>query len=141
MNLDTKTWREFVAFMAIQYKKELVKAIDTQRFAKKWKPLNVAYLEKKRRMGLSLNIWEATGQLKESIIVIKKRGAWVVGPDPDAYYHRTKPVRILLVAHWLEYGTKRGIPPRPLFRNVTSYMRKHIRDYYIKFCKQTGRKP
>jgi hypothetical protein len=124
---------DFAGFIAQQYRKELVKAIDTQRFKTKWPPLSFEYYTFKKRHHLSTNMWEATGFLKDHIVAFKKKGEWVVGPDPDAI-HPESHVSLLFIARCLEYGTDK-IPARPLFRPLAAYISRHIDLYWRSFLK------
>lgn len=127
----SKYMEEFTKYMASELQRELVRAIDTQRFKYKWKPLNVKYLKYKKKHNLSLKTWEATGLLKDSIRVYKYGNVYLVGIDKRRKYKGT-PVRIYDVAVRLEYGTS-TIPARPLFRPIVEHMSKNIRSYWYKF--------
>ena len=53
-------------------------------------------------------------------------------------------LKVNTVARYVEYGTNRsskggGMPPRPLFRPVLVYMRKHVNDYYRNYLKDLKR--
>lgn len=128
---------EFMGWMAFRYKEEIIKAIDKQRYDYKWEPLTIPYYRYKKKHGLSLKIWEATGFLKEHIVVKGKVDHVEVGfrfwqTYPDSNVH---PV---LVARCLEFGVTSGsqgyrIPPRPLWRPLQRYMRKHVRKFWEEF--------
>lgn len=133
--------RDFQLYMADQLCETFRSAIDTQRYkGRKWPPLSVAYSTWKGKKHLSLNIWEATGTLKKEIKVFKKGNFIAVGFKQKDHY-KSK-VKINDVGRYMEYGTngKHGMPPRPLFRPVTIYMRKHVNDYYKKYKKELDKK-
>lgn len=127
---------DFTKFIAKEMQKELVRAIDNQRFKYKWKPLNIAYLNYKKKHNLSLKTWEATGLLKDAIKVYKYGKVYHVGIDKRRKYKGTS-VRVYDVAVALEFGT-RYIPARPLFRPIVTYMSKNISAYWNKFLKERG---
>jgi hypothetical protein len=133
-SLDDKEYVKFISYMANELKVELVRAIDTQRYKKnikKWPPLSIKYLQYKKRVGLSTNIWEATGNMRKNIKVFN-RGSWlVVGFKKDDKYPSTD-LTFNRVAKYVEYGGIK-LPPRPLFREVAVYMRKNINMYYKRF--------
>ncbi len=141
--LRTKYQGRFARFMAEVMKLELKRAIKTQRFksAQRWPPLNVEYLEYKKRKNLSLNMWEATSLLVDSIESYRSGSDWVVGISQRMRYPDTN-VSIFWVARWLEYGTMSSgqyvIPPRPLFRPMNVYLRKNIDRYWRKFMLMEG---
>lgn len=135
--LTKKKYRKaFEDFVAEEYVKLVKKAIKDQRYATNWNPLSTPYFNYKRRNGLSLNMWEATGELGREIIY--KKSSRCIGFDNRKRHHPSG-IPLLKLARYLEYGTKRNdklcIPPRPLFRSAYWYMKKHIRDYYIKFLR------
>jgi hypothetical protein len=118
----------FAHYMADKMKELLVDAIDKRRYDYRWDDLSVSYLRYKKKHNLSLKKWEATGLLKDSIDAYRSNNKWVVGINPYLSY-KDSGVKVLKVARWLEYGTDR-IPPRPLFRPIARYMRKHVRRYW-----------
>lgn len=126
----------FAHYMADVMAEELVKAIDRQRFSYKWKPLSVSYFELKKKKNLSLNIWEATGTLKDNITVYRSDNVWVVGIHRYKMYPGTN-VRIYQVVKYMEYGTDR-MPARPLFRPLALYLRKNIRVYWERYREEVG---
>jgi hypothetical protein len=137
---DTLTHQEFIQFqiyMANQLKKEIVRAIDTQRYkryVRKWPPLSISYLKYKKKAGLSTNIWEATGHLRNNIQVFKRENFLVVGFKKTQMYPQTL-LQFNKVAKYVEYGGVK-LPPRPLFRAITEYVRKNLDDYFKKFKKE-----
>lgn len=126
----------FAHFMADVMAEELSKAIDNQRYAKNWAPLSISYYNHKKVNNLSLNIWEATGLLKDSISVWRSNHRWVVGIPRHKRYPGTF-VRVHTVAKYLEYGTSR-MPARPLFRPLSIYLSKNVERYWTKFVDQEG---
>ena len=123
---------EFAKYMAKVLRNEFKKAIDKQRYRRKWPPLSITYLRYKEKHHLSLKMWKATGLLQKSIVYRKRNGYYLVGIDPYKRY-RNGP-KVLEIAKCLEYGTTR-MPARPLFRPIFEYTRKHIRTYWNKFLK------
>lgn len=140
--LTHQEYLQFMQYMAEKLRDEIVRAIDSQRYkhdVRKWPPLNIHYLRYKQRHKLSLNIWEATGHLKRSVKIFMRGTYIVVGFKRDEVYPNTT-VKVNKVAKYVEYGGVR-LPPRPLFRAITEYIRKNIRDYYKKFKKDVLKKP
>lgn len=126
-----KTQEEFAYYLAKEMRLYLKQAIKLQKYKIHWKPLSVKYLEYKRRKGLSLNIWEATSLLVDSISVRKYGNYYIIGFPVKAKYPGTN-LKVLQVAKWMEYGTSR-MPARPLFNRVYEYFRKSVSQYYKKF--------
>ena len=92
-------------------------------------------------MNYSLKIWEATGKLKSSIRVFKFKTYIAIGFDERIKYDNKVPaIKVNLVARFLEFGTSRGIPARPLFRNCVLYTSKHINDIYRNYKKELDRR-
>lgn len=135
--LSDKDYNLFIVYMAEQLEYELKRAITRQRYKrniKRWPPLSISYMQYKKRNKLSTNIWEATGHLKKQIKTFR-RGKWlVVGFKRTDTYPNTN-LQVNKVARYVEYGGVR-LPPRPLFREVTVHMRKHVDNYYKKFRKE-----
>lgn len=129
---------DFARYIAKVYAKTLIKLINTQRWKYKWKKLSKPYLEWKKKNGMSLNIWEATGLLKRSISVrwAPAKGAFVVGPSPRVKYTRGN-VDVLSVARYMEYGTSK-MPARPLFGDAQKYISKNIDRYWRAYLKGIG---
>lgn len=123
--------KAFAEYMAHEMRNALRAAIKNQRYKKQWAPLSVRYLEHKREHNLSLNIWEASSYLIESITVRKYGDHYIVGFPHNKVYPGTR-IRVEQVAKWMEYGTE-TMPARPLFGRIYEYMRKHVNDYYKKF--------
>lgn len=126
----------FAKYMANIVKEEIVKAINSQRYASKWAPLSIPYVKGKKKKNLSPKVWEATSLLKDSIKAYRYRNSWVVGIPKDRRYPGTR-VRVYQVAKFMEYGTTR-MPPRPLFRPIYRYLQKNIRRYWEKFLREEG---
>lgn len=130
---------QFAHYIADIYRDELVRAINTQRYAGKWEPLNKDYVAWKRSQGLSTKIWESTEMLKRSITVYRSNNKWVVGINPRIKYPGSN-VSVYKVARWLEYGTSR-MPARPLFRPVKQLITGRMRKYWNTFLLSKGIKP
>lgn len=141
-SLSEEQYKDFQIYMAEQLLNEFVKAIDTQRYASKsWKPLSLKYYTWKKRHNLSLNIWEATGHMKNSLKVFKKGNMIAVGFMQRDLYPKTF-VQVNKIARYLEYGGRKNPnrpPSRPLFRPITEYMRKNVSRYYKKYQKELAR--
>lgn len=125
----------FHKFIANEYKRLVVQAIDDQRFRSKWTSLTIGYLNYKKSHGYPTNMWELTGELKKSLKVSKRSQVYIVG-FPKRKHSGTS-LTILELAKVLEFGSLR-IPPRPLFRLVYRYMSSNIEFFYKKFS--LGRK-
>ena len=133
---DKRLLSKFQEYIANEYVRAYVKAIDNQRFRMKWRPLTPAYLRYKSKHNLSTKIWEATGQIKKSLYVRKVGSRYCIGFD-KRLNHKHSTIRLYRLAHVLEYGTLR-IPPRPLFRYLYKYMSSHIHMYVDKFFKDNN---
>lgn len=131
---DPKAYLDFQFYMAETLRDEFVRAIDKQRFNKKWPPLSVSYYTWKERKNLSLHIWEATGTMKNTLKVFKKGSYIAVGFRQTDVYPKTS-AKINTIAKYVEYGTPK-MPARPLFRPLTEYMRKHVSDYFKRYKKE-----
>lgn len=110
-NIDDLAFEEE---LAKDFIKQVKLAIETQKF--NFTPLSPKYLAYKRKRGLSLNIWEATSQLKNSLDYFIEGDTITIGWDKNLV-HKGSSLKVYQVAILLEYGTMK-IPPRPLFRNV-----------------------
>ena len=126
----------FAHFMAFVMKRELKRAIKNQRYIRNWPPLSADYYEYKKRKRLSLNMWEATGLMIDSISYWRSDNKWVIGIPRKVVYPGTS-VRVYKVAIWMEYGTTR-MPARPLFRPLHLYLRKNIRPFWEAFLEEEG---
>lgn len=117
----------FVRYLAITMKKMLKESIKKQYYRRYWDPLSVQYLKFKADHGLSLNMWEATGKLVDSISYRRQGDKFVIGIPRSAKY--PDGVSVQYVAKCMEFGTK-NMPARPLFNPVIRYIRRHIRTYW-----------
>jgi hypothetical protein len=127
---------DFARYLAGRLSDDLKRSIRSQRYSRKWPPLSLSYTMYKDRKNLSDNTWEATGTLRKSITYWKQGGYWFVGIHPNKRYKGT-PISVSQVARYLEYGTSK-MPPRPLFRPLTSYYRKNIRRFWNDFMEERG---
>ena len=131
---DSDKVRDFIIYMAVTLANELKRAIDTQRYkSNKWPPLSISYTSYKKRHGLKLKIWEATGYLKHHIHVFRNGSNIVVGFQEKDVYHKSR-VRLNLIAKYVEYGNNK-IPARPLFRPILLQVRKHIAQYFQRYLR------
>lgn len=126
--------KAFQSYMAREYVRLVKLCIDDQRYKSKWKDLTPGYLEYKRKHGLSLNIWEATGQLKNSLKLFSRGGSIIIGFDRRSH-HKGSKAKLIDIAKWMEYGTIR-MPPRPLFRVVYMYMSSNVSYFWKKFLRE-----
>lgn len=118
---------EFEDWMAEEFIRLVKVSVDEQRQRDKWAPLSAPYLAYKRKHGLSLKTWEATGELMENLIY--KKSSRVVGFD-NRKVHSGSRSKYLVIARSIEYG-QLGVHPRPLFRPIYWYMSKNI-SYFLK---------
>ena len=137
-NASKQEISDFQKYIANEYVRLVKLSIDRQRYKAKWKDLTPGYLEFKRAHGLSLNIWEATGQLKSSLKVSKLgRYNYSIGFD-KRLVHKGSGAKLYKIARWMEYGTLR-MPPRPLFRIVYIYMSANVSYFHDKYLREEGR--
>jgi len=131
MNEKIQILDKFCEYLANSMKNLLVKRIKTQYRYLRWAPLSTGYVEFKKKLGLSPNIWEATGLLVNSITYYIEGDNYVVGVDPKIKYPNSN-VRVLFVAECMEFGTK-YMPARPLFGPTINFMRRNVRKYWEAF--------
>lgn len=124
---------EFSNYMAREITLQLSKAIETQRFKSKWKPLSPSYKAWKKLNGYSTRIWECTGKLKSSIMYDEFSNRLLVGVDETQFYNNGQ--NVLEVAKRMEFGS-RNTPERPLFRPILLYIRSNIAFFYQKFSRE-----
>ena len=124
----------FEHFIALEYVKLVKQRVKDQKFKSKWAPLSFIWYRFKRDNGLSLNTWEATGELIGNLQV--KKGN-VIGFD-NRRRHKGSGEKYLDIARKLEYGNF-SVPSRPLFRLVYLYMRKNIRFFLRKYIREMMR--
>lgn len=133
-----KILNKFCQYLARKMRALLKYRINTQYNCLKWAPLSTGYEEYKRAVGLSPNIWKATGFLVDSIKVYKKGGCYVIGINPNLKYPKSN-VSVLFVAECMEFGT-RYMPARPLFAPTIRFMRRHVRKYWEAFLVEYQKK-
>jgi hypothetical protein len=129
----------FARYMAKICVMELRRAIRTQRYKTTWEPLSVHYSTYKIQKDLSLNTWEATGHLINSITWWEQGDYYVVGIKPSTSYPSNPGLKVSKVAKFLEYGTEK-MPARPLFRPLFQYLKKHIRTFWSRYLAEVGQK-
>lgn len=112
---------ELEEIIAKNFIEDVKRSINTQKY--KFEPLSPRYLMYKKKNGLSLNTWEATSQLKNSLKYTIKGDTITIGWDKGLIHKKSK-LKVYQVAMTLEYGNL-NIPPRPLFRNV---LREYSKD-------------
>lgn len=125
---DKKTREEFSRFVADEYVNFVKRSIDLQRYRRDWPPLSDAYLKYKEKEGLSLKIWEATKETKNSLRVLDRRSYLEVGYDRRRRHKLTKEP-LYEIARKMEYGDFRT-KPRPLFRLAYIHFSKNISYYW-----------
>jgi hypothetical protein len=139
--MSADSYKDFQIYMAEQLLGEFVRAIDTQRYksgSKAWKPLSLKYKTWKKTHNLSLNIWEATGHMKDSLKIFKKGNMIAVGFKQTDIYPKSY-AKVNQIARYLEYGGNKNPnrpPSRPLFRPIVEYCRKNVSRYYKKYQKE-----
>lgn len=126
----------FSRYVAELYVKELIDAINSQRYKGRWEPLTPGYLRYKKEHGLSTNIWEATSLLKESITVYRSGNSYVVGVNRNLKYPNSN-VKVYMVIRWMEFGTSR-MPARPLFAPVKRKLERNMRKIWESFLEERG---
>ena len=126
MHLEEEIAKTFV--------KQVKHAIDTQKF--NFTPLSPQYLQYKRKRGLSLHMWEATSQLKNSLSYYRNGDTITIGWDVSLRHKESK-LKVYQIASMLEYGTM-TIPPRPLFRTVLRYYQSQNIDEYFRPTPKSG---
>ena len=154
-DLKDEYYSDWLYFMAEEFRDEIVRAINLQRFknnnlsqyksgntsSKGWPPLNLAYYKWKKKKKYSLKMWEATGFLKNKLTLLSRdtRGddAHIMVGFKFYTLYPQRDVSPLLVSRVLEFGSD-VVPPRPLFRPMYIYMRKNVRGYWKKFKKREG---
>ena len=123
--LDTEDI-ELEEIIAKNFVYDVKKSINTQKY--KFAPLSPKYLRYKAKRGLSLNTWEATSQLKNSLTyTINNNNLITIGWDKNLR-HKNSDLKVYQIAFLLEYGTM-TIPPRPLFRSVLKEYSKNPSSY------------
>lgn len=130
---------EFQLWIAGIYVQFIKDSIDEQRYRAKWQNLTPGYLAYKRKHGLSTKIWIATGQLRDSLKVLKRKGSsdLVIGFNKNSRHKGGSKPKLLSLSQWLEYGTLR-MPPRPLFRLAFIYISKNAGRFYKLFMRNRG---
>lgn len=127
---------EFSKYIANIYAKQIVDAINTQRYSGSWEPLSKEYLEFKRKNNLSTKTWEATELLKNSIGVWRLKDHYVVGVKRNVVYPGSN-VPVYKVIRCLEFGTSK-MPARPLFMPIKRSISGNIRNYWNRFLEERG---
>lgn len=129
-NYERARQASFEEYIAQEYVDFIKRVVKRQLYEYRWIPLSEGYKNYKLNNGLSVNIWEATG---ETIGALKVKKGLVVGFD-NRRTHSISKLKFIDIARYMEYGTL-YMPARPLFRFAYSYIGKHIRDYYDKWMR------
>ena len=128
----------------------IVERINTvvKRQLYSWSPLSDSYKKWKEKMGLSPDIWIASGYVLKAI-------HYYYNPMSDSFFIGVHPTlrhreylkggklgtktgaRVLDIIRWLEFGTRK-MPPRPLFTKVFSEFRPKKRqlELYQQFIRE-----
>jgi len=126
----------FIIYIAVIYKETLVQNVKDRGWEKFWIPLSHDYKEWKIKKGRYPNIWMSTGKLIDSVGIYPdwSRQQIMIGIKENVWYKsKYGSIPVLWVAKWLEYGTSRGLPSRPLFRRTRDMISKNISRYYEDF--------
>lgn len=126
----------FLVYVALLYREFLINYVKKRQWEKFWIPLSPKYAKYKEYKNYYPNIWMATGTLINSISIWydKLRDRIVIGIDEKKKYkYGNRNIPIYLVAKFLEYGTEKGLPARPLFRRARDRVSKDIKKYYNNF--------
>lgn len=129
---DPSGGKKFQRYLAERFVQRIRESIEFQEYAGQWRMLNPAYKKKKIETGLSPNMWEATGELKNALYV-----KWnnVIGWDGRRKHSCGMKYKEL--ARKLEYGDG-NIPARPLFRLVLLDFRANLDKYYEEYLVEEG---
>lgn len=135
--LSEAQYRDFMIYVATTLVAEIDRAIESQRYTRKWKPLSIGYLTYKKKHHMSLKIWEATGYMRKSIRVFKQGNYLAIGFDKRTIYPKSK-APLNLIARFLEFGSRDNShpPSRPLWRPIHIYVRKNISRLYKSYIKE-----
>jgi hypothetical protein len=118
------------------YAKEVVKAIESQRYKSRWEPLSPSYIEYKKKNHLSDKIWEATSLVHDSIGVWRSNKRYVVGIKRNVRYPGSN-IQAYKIIRMLEFGTSK-MPARPLFMPIKRMINKNLREYWEEFLLEEG---
>ena len=138
--------KEFLRYLVERIVERLNKVIRNQLYANRYEGLSKSWASFKKRMGLDPGYWIASGQLKDSIQwwYSSKYKRFLVGVHPrlkhrkymeGGVYKTVKTVKMVDIIRWLEKGTRRGIPARPLFSKVFEEFQKDLDKHYINYLK------
>lgn len=136
-SMSEEQYRDFMLYVAAHLISEIDRAIENQRYTRKWKPLNLQYYTYKKKHHLSLKIWEATGHMRKSMRVFKQGDYLAIGFDKRTIYPKSK-IQVNLIARFLEFGSRDNThpPSRPLWRPIHMYVRKNISRIYKSYLKE-----
>jgi len=134
-NRANEDYMLFILYISELYREYLYQIVINQEFKKIWIPLSPDYLKRKIKEGYPENMWFRTGELLDAIEIKYQKGQSRIKIGIDE--RRTTKVgkttvKLILIAKWLEYGTKK-LPARPLFRPAKDYISRHIRRYADNF--------
>lgn len=133
--------KQFAQYIAEVIRSKVVKAIKSNQYARDYAPYSTKYLKRKIDNNWSMNYWEATGDLVNSITYWRTGDIFVVGiPENIQHpvYGSDKTFPTYRIAKVLEMGDPtRNIPPRPLFlpvfRNVSKHMGRYLESFLNKY--------
>lgn len=131
-------YKEFTRYMAIVIINRVKFAVQHQKIGKKsmkeaYKPLSEPYNSKK---GKNKNkFWMNSGYLINNITTFRDgRGRWNIG-YPKNIKHPAGDIEASNIMLYLEKGTKKGLPPRPLFTPILRMVAKNIDGYFWHWVK------
>ena len=136
-NIPDDQYLDFMLYVAVRLATTVVDAIDSQRYKHAWKPLSLSYVTYKQKHNLSLKIYEATGQMRDSIRVFKDGKYIGLGFPKNKRYPKSH-VQINTIARYLEFGSRDNAhpPSRPLWRPLQVYVRKNIWRYFMSYLNE-----
>ena len=124
--------KEFAIYILRLFKSLVLFSIKNQKFRVKFPPLSPNYVAYKKRMRGKLGFWEFSQFLQSNLQYWRlKKGSYAIGFKRNII-HPMSGEKLYKIAKWVEGGTSRGIPPRPLFRPIATSISKHIYDIHFK---------
>lgn len=129
--------KKFGVFLAKMLAEQAQKAIRSQRFPVKYKPLNKDYKAWKESAGRKTGFWQSSEFLCNHIKAWfnKSSGEVQIG-FPPRLKHPDNGEYVAEIARTLEMGTKdKKIPPRPLFTPLARNIEKSVSPIFIRFMR------
>jgi hypothetical protein len=126
--------QKFAYFLATELRGRVVRAIMTQRFRRRFRPLSEEWRKKK---GNAL-FWINTRHLVRNINVWQQGGRWFVGFH-SSQRHPESGTPLPIIVRALEFGTRDGrIPARPVFMPEATAMQRDIRKILTTWLLRQG---